>query len=398
MDEKATPFPFPESGLLEFSPQWAELRGKCPVARVELPHGAPAWLATGYDEVRQVLVDPRFSRARAAEHENRRLTPAAILNSSLIGLDPPDHTRLRSLAAHAFTARRVERLRPRVVETVTALLDSFERREKPADLMEHFLWPLPATLIGEMMGVRPEDNQRFIAWSSMALAGPERMETATEGYESLKEFFGGLIAEKRESPGDDLLSALIEATDEQGRLTDEELVALSVLLLVAGHESTTTVFGTFVVVLTEQRPDQWRHLLEHPEDITRTVEELLRTTHRTKVGGAFPRVTTEDVTLGGVRIAAGEAVIAAPDAANRDPAVFPDPERLDFARADNPHVAFGAGTHFCIGAPLARMEIQEGLRMLLERLPGLRVAVPVEELRLTPGTPMRVLEALPVTW
>jgi cytochrome P450 len=392
------PFPFPAPSLLEFPPQWAEVRNESPVSHVRLPHGAEAWLATGYDEVRRVLVDPRFSRAVAAEHENARLTPARILNSSLIGLDPPDHTRLRKLASHAFTARRVERLRPRVIEIVDSLLDRMADQERPADLLDALTRPLPALVISEMMGVPPSEINTFLTYSGQAIAGPSRPDDAAAGYKGLIEFFGRLVEAKRAAPGDDLTSALIEAGDVHDRLSDDEMVALSVLLLVAGHEAITTVFSMYVVILTAQRPALWQELRANPDMIPAAVEEFLRMVPRTHIGGGFPRIAKEDVELGGVRIKAGETVIPAMDAANRDPKVFPHPEELDFHRSENPHFGFGAGIHFCIGAGLARIEMQEALRLLLERFPSLRVAVPVEELQLTPGTQMRILQALPVTW
>ncbi|KRV49605.1 hypothetical protein AQ490_20000 [Wenjunlia vitaminophila] len=395
----AISFPFPARSHLEFPPQFAEAHAKCPVSRVKLPHGQEAWLATGHDVVRKVLVDPNFSRALAAEHENRRLTPAAILNSSLIGLDPPDHTRLRTLASRAFTARRVERLRPHIVAIIDDLLTAMGKHEGPVDLLEHFMRPLPALVISEMMGVPEQDIERFLEWSAEAIAGPSNPEAAAAGYQSLIEFFGKLIEDKRRAPGDDLLSALIAAHDEQDKLSDDEMVALSVLLLVAGHEAITTVFSWFVIILTTQYPEHWKHLQSHPEDIAPTVEELLRVVPRTKIGGGFPRIAREDTELAGVRIKAGEAVIPAMDAANRDPVVYgEDPERLDFNRSENPHLGFGAGVHFCIGAPLARLQMQEGMRLLLKHFPTLRVAVPVEELKLTPETAMRILLSVPVTW
>jgi cytochrome P450 len=401
--EPAIPFPFTAPGHLEFPAQYAEERAKCPVSRVRLPHGQQAWLATGHAQVRKVLVDPRFSRALAAEQENRKLTPATVVNTSLIGLDPPDHTRLRSLAAHAFTARRVESLRPRVIEIAQSLLDAMEREtmageQGPVDLVTRFMQPLPALVISEMLGVPERYLEQFVEWSTQALSGSSAPETAAAGYRSLIAFIGELIAMKRETPADDVVSALIEARDERDRLTDEEMLALCVLLLVAGHEATTTVLGWSIVILTTRRPEQWRRLGEHPEEVPATVEELLRVVRRTDIGSGFPRVVKEDVELGGVLIRAGEVVIPAMDAANRDPAVFDDPDTIDFTRADNPHLGFGAGIHFCPGAPMARLQLQEGLRLLAERFPGLRVTVPVDELEITPNTIMRILRALPVTW
>jgi nocardicin N-oxygenase len=397
-EQVVTDFPFPPPrDLLEFPHQFTAMQRESPVARVRLPNGAPAWLVTRYADVRKVLVDPRFSRALAVESEAARLAPAAILNKSLIGLDPPDHTRLRTLVNRAFTARRIELLRPRVVGLVDRLLDVLERSERPADLVELFCLPLPVLVISEMMGIPEEDREKFLVWSEESVAGPTEPEMVARGYQSLTGYFDALVEAKRREPGDDMLTALITAREEHDRLSHDELVALSVLLLVAGHETTTTLFGLFVVTLMQDRA-QWDALREDSGLIPKAIEELLRTVRRSNIGGGFPRIAKEDVVLGGVRISAGDAVIPAMDAGSRDPAVFDRPDELDLTRSENPHFGFGAGIHFCVGAPLARIEMQEGLRRLLERFPGLRLAVPAGELELKPHAAMRSLRRLPVEW
>jgi nocardicin N-oxygenase len=392
----AFPFPAPDD-LLEFPPQFAELREKAPVTRVQLPNGAQAWLVTRYADVRKVLVDPRFSRELAAQSEASRLAPAAILNKSLIGLDPPDHTRLRRLVSRAFTARRVERLRGRVVGLVDGLLDTLADSPRPADLVELFTLPLPVLVISEMMGVPEADRANFLTWSEEAVGGPTQPEMVARGYRSLTEYFDGLIRDKRENPQDDLLTALIAARDEEDRLDHDELLALSVLMLVAGHETTTTLLGSFIVTLMRHR-DRWDWLRENPDAVPSAVEELLRTVRRSDIGGGFPRIAKEDVELSGVTIKAGDAVIPVMDSGNRDPEVFKNPEEMDFTREWNPHFGFGAGIHFCVGAPLARLEMQEGLRKLIERFPGLHLVGDVNDLRLKPHAAMRSLEAMPVDW
>jgi cytochrome P450 len=397
MDEPlAYPFPPPPS-LYEPSPEFAHVRDERPVAQVTMPDGRPAWLVTGYAEVRQVLVDQRFSRA-AATGPDALSTGLTIANDSILGMDPPEHTRLRRLVARAFTARRVEELRPRAAKLVDSLLDGIETRPRPVDLVEHFSLPLPVQVICELLGVPAADRPTFHAWSDTLMADWQRDQAEVDAaFEQMTAYFSGLIATKRAEPADDLMTALIAARDEQDRLSEHELVNLSLGLLIAGHETTANQINMFVLTLLHH-PDEWARLRSDPGAIPAAVEELSRFVQLGENSVSLPRVTTENVELGGVTLPAGAFVLPAIGAANRDPSAFADADRLDLDRVDNAHLGFGAGVHHCLGAQLARMQLQEALRGLLRRLPDLRVTVPDSELRFKSGMVVRSLEALPVTW
>jgi cytochrome P450 len=392
------PFPFrPPSSLYEPSREYGELRESHPVAQVRTPDGKTAWLATGHAEVRQMLIDPRFSRAAASGPDTPKMGLVAA-DDSILGMDPPEHTRLRKLVARAFTARRVEELRPRVAKLVDELLDEIETLPRPVDLVEHFSLPLPVQVICELLGVPADDRQRFHAWSDAALGDwqrdPDEVAAAVDG---LSRYLAGLIAAKRAEPSDDLMTALIAARDRDDRLSEHELVMLSLSLLIAGHETTANQINMFLLTLLRY-PEELARLRADLEAIPRAVEELMRFAQLGQGGAGLPRVTTEEVELGGVRLPAGAAVMPVLNAANRDPDVFDRPDWLDLSRTDNPHLGFGAGVHHCLGAQLARMELQEALRGLLGRMPDLRVTVPDSELRFKSGMILRSLEALPVTW
>jgi cytochrome P450 len=392
------PFPSPPS-LYHPAPEFAALREERPVAQVVLPDGKTGWLVTRHADVRQVLIDPRFSRAAAAAAPDAPQTMLAAFNTdSLTSLDPPEHTRLRRLVVRAFTARRVEQLRARVAKLVDELLDALETRPRPVDMVEHFSLPLPVAVICELLGVPATDRPKFHALSdtlmSDAQGDPGKVEAA---FGEFAAYFAGLVAAKRAKPTDDLVTALIAARDEEDRLSERELVTLGMGLLLAGHETTANQINMLLLTLLHH-PEQLADLRADPDAIAAAVEELMRFVQLGDGGVSFPRVTTEEVELSGVTLPAGVAVLPALSAANRDPAVFADPDRLDLTRTDNPHVGFGAGVHHCLGAQLARMELQEALRGLLRRLPGLRIAVPESELRFKSGLIIRSLETLPVTW
>lgn len=389
------PLPNPPS-LYHPTPMLGELQRDQPVAQVTMPDGTTAWLVTRYADVRTVMTDPRFSRAAAAQVAGSGL--AELAKDSILGMDPPEHTRLRRLVARAFTARRVEDLRPRVAELVNDLLAGVEKQERPVDLVENFSLPLPVQVICELLGVPAEERHTFHSWSDTVLGGwGHDQRKQLEAFESLSAYLAGLIAAKRTAPADDLMSALIAARDEQDKLSERELVTLCVSVLIAGHETTANQINMFLLTLL-RFPEEMVRLRAEPDTIPQAVEELMRFAQLGDEGGGLPRVTTEDVVLSGVTIPAGSPVMASLAAANRDPLVFPEPDRLDVGRGALQHMAFGAGVHHCLGAQLARMELQEALRGLLGRFPGLRVAVPESELRFKTGMIVRSLVALPVTW
>jgi cytochrome P450 len=377
-------------------PDIATISGGRPVFRAELPDGRIAWLVTGYETVRQMITDQRFSRALAVAPGQALPGFEMSAAGSINGIDPPEHTRLRKLVASAFTARRIEALRPRVAGIVDQLIDAMAGRPQPTDLVAAFSLPLPAQVICEMLGVPAEDLGQFHAWSDTIIGDWQRdsgeiMTAVAELYG----YFGTLIEMKRAQPADDLTSALIAARDDADRLSEHELTAMCCALLIAGHETTANHINLSLVLLLDH-PDQAATLRADPELIPGAVEELLRCT---RLGGLPPaRVTAEDVRLGGVTIPAGERVIPLYSTANRDRSVFMDPDRLDVTRDAASHLAFGAGVHHCLGAQLARVELQEAFRGLIGRLPGLRLAVPASELEFKPGMAIHSLRELPVRW
>jgi cytochrome P450 len=365
-------YPFNEDEGLALNEAYAAAREGAGMIRVRLPYGEPAWLATRYADARLVLGDARFSRALAAEHDAPRQMPFQ-LTTGILSMDPPDHTRLRTLVMKAFTVRRVEALRPRVRQLANELADDLIAAGPPTDLVENFALPLPVAVICELLGVPVADRPRFRVWSDAALSTSSlTAEESIANREELREYMRGLIEAHRAAPADDLMTALIEARDVQDRLTELELVDTCIAVLVAGHETTASQIPNFVYVLLE-RPENWAQLRDNPDLIPAAVEELLRFVPL-GAGSSFPRYAKEDVEVGGVLVRAGEPVLVAVGAANRDALQFESPGVLRFDRDGNQHLGFGHGVHHCLGAQLARVELQEALRTLLATLPSLRVA------------------------
>jgi cytochrome P450 len=378
-------------------PTYQRLRSEDPV------HLSPLgfWVLTRYEDVVGSLRDPRFAKEPmiAAVAARLGITPTGI-GISMLDRDPPDHTRLRSLASKAFTPRVVEALRPRIQQIVDGLLEDVAGAHT-MDLIEQFAYPIPVNVICEMLGVPVADHEQFKGWSldlarglDSIMLGPdsEVFKRSGQAREGLSSYFRTLIAERRRAPREDLLSALIAAEEAGDKLSEPELLAMCILLLVAGHETTVNLIGNGTLALL-RHPDQLRMLRERPELIVTAVEELLRfdgPVQRTA------RTPTEDVTLGGRTIPKGEIVMPFIGAADRDPAQFRDPERLDITRTDNRHIAFGWGIHFCLGAPLARIEGQIAINTLLRRLPKLALAVDRPEHR--HSLTLRGLVSLPVSF
>jgi cytochrome P450 len=378
-------------------PTYQRLRSEDPV------HHSPLgfWVLTRYEDVVANLRDPRFAKEPmiAAVAARLGISPVGI-GVSMLDRDPPDHTRLRSLASKAFTPRVVEALRPRIQQIVDELLDGVADAHA-MDLIEQFAYPIPVAVICEMLGVPVADHERFKGWSldlarglDSIMLGPESeiFKRSGQAREGLTHYMRELINERRRSPRADLLSALIAAEEAGDKLTETELVAMCILLLVAGHETTVNLIGNGMLALL-RHPDQLRLLRERPELIVTAVEELLRydgPVQRTA------RTPTEDVVVGGKTIPKGEIVMPFIGAADRDPAQFRDPERLDITRADNRHIAFGWGIHFCLGAPLARIEGQIAINTLLKRFPKLALAVAEPEHR--HSLTLRGLVSMPVSF
>ncbi|WP_441247866.1 cytochrome P450 family protein [Kitasatospora sp. McL0602] len=374
-------------------PTYAALRSASPVQKVPAGGGRSSYLVTGYTEARQAFTDPRLSKdtARffAGKDTGRNLHPA--VSRSMLATDPPQHTRLRSLVTKAFTPGAVRRLRPYIESLAGELLDQWAPGEQ-TDVIESLAVPLPVTVICQLLGVPEADRSSLRAWSNELFAAgqPERIDAASH---AVAGYLADLVAAKRRVPDDNLLSDLIRARDGEDKLSEDELVSLAVLLLVAGHETTTNLIGNGLLAML-QEPDALRRIREHPVLADVAVDELLRLD--SPVSMATFRFTTEAITLGGTDIPAGSPVVIAPGAANRDPARFVEPDRLDLDRDTKGHLAFGHGIHRCLGAPLARVEGEIAFRSVAERFPRLRLAVPSTELRWRHTRLMRGLESLPV--
>jgi pimeloyl-[acyl-carrier protein] synthase len=383
-------------------PLYHRLRATDPVHRSPLGF----WVLTRHADVLAVLRDPRMSRdPRRSERvallrataEVDELLAAEEAAPSMLFVDPPDHTRLRTLVNKAFTPAAVERLRPRVEELVAGLLDR-AAGAGAMDVVEELAYPLPVTVICELFGVPEADRDRFRAWSRGLvhlldpLVAADALERALHARQALRGYLGGLIAERRAHPAGDLLTALIAAEDQGHQLTEAELVSMCVLLLVAGHETTVNLIANGMLALLRD-PEARARLQADPALARGAVEELLRYDSPVQFTS---RHALEDLDVSGRRVRAGETVVAVLGAANRDPAQFPGPDRLDLARAPNRHLAFGGGIHFCLGAPLARMEAAVAIPAMLARLPGLAQG-PGPPLRRDTVT-LRGLSSLPVTF
>ena len=383
-------------------PLYHRLRAEDPVHRSELGF----WVITRHADVLAVLRDPRMSRdPRRSERvdllrqspEVDQLLAAEEAAPSMLFVDPPDHTRLRALVNKAFTPAAVERLRPRVEAVVAGLLDRVAGAGA-MDVVEDLAYPLPVTVICEMFGVPEADRERFRAWSRGRvhlldpLVASDALQRALQARLALRDYLRGLIAERRDHPTGDLLSALIAAEDQGRQLSQDELVSMCVLLLVAGHETTVNLIANGTLALLRD-PGALARLAAEPALAGSAVEELLRYDSPVQFTS---RHALADRELGGRRVRAGESVVAVLGAANRDPAQFPEPDRLDLGRRPNRHVAFGGGIHFCLGATLARVEARIAIAALLARLPGLRLG-PQPPVRRDTVT-LRGLASLPVTF
>ncbi|WP_345430071.1 cytochrome P450 [Actinoallomurus vinaceus] len=370
---------------------YARLREEGPVHRALAPDGTQVWLVTRYEDVRKALADPRLSLDKARSNGGYKgfsLPPA--LDANLLNMDPPAHTRLRRIVAKGFTPRRIERLRPRVRVIAEELLDALDGREE-VDLLAAYCAPLPIIVICELLGVDAADRPDFRSWTDGLLA-PATPQHARDSLGSLYRFILDLIAAKRAAPGEDMLSALIQLRDEEDRLSEDELTSAAFLVLFAGYENTMHLLGNGLVALLT-RPDA---LIAARAELTpAVVDELLRFDPPPQL--AIRRFPVTDVEIGGVTIPAGETVMLSLVSAHHDAARFPDPDRLDPGRTDNPHLGFGHGPHYCLGASLARMEVEAGIAVLLHRFPHLALAVAEEDLEWRDSFRNRGLRALPVT-
>ncbi|MFC9998802.1 cytochrome P450 [Nocardia sp. NPDC127526] len=388
--------PFDAAYLADPHAVHRRLREAGPVHRVELPGGAAAWLVTRESDVREALADSRLSidkRSARGGYSGFALPPA--LDANLLNLDPPDHTRLRRLVSHAFTRGRIGGLGPRIQDEAERLLDEMAGCDR-ADVIADFAIPLPMAVIGDLLGIPEEDRGRFRGWTESLLApDPARPQEAKLAITRMEEFLLELIEHKRAAPSDDFLSDLVAVRDEDNdKLTEDELVSLAFLIFWAGYQNSVDLIGNGVLALLDN-PDQLARLQASPDISDEAIEELLRFTHPSQFG--IRRFPTENISIGGVEIPAGDTVLLGVASANRDPDRFPNPDALDLARTDNPHLAFGHGIHYCLGAPLARLEARIALRSILHRFPALALAVPRAELPWRPSFREHGLRALPVT-
>ncbi|MFE3787919.1 cytochrome P450 family protein [Streptomyces goshikiensis] len=377
---------------------YARLREAAPVRRIEGTDGRPAWLVTRYDDVRAALADPRLSldKRNAAEGGYRGLTLPPALDANLLNMDPPDHTRIRGFVTRAFTARRVEQLRAPMRESADRLLDALDP-DGTTDLMASYAAPLPIIVICDLLGVPEEHRRDFRAWTDALIApDPARPGAAKEAVAAMLGFFLELVAHKRERPGADLLSDLVAVRDSDGdRLTEDELLSLAFLILVAGYENTVQLIGNAVLALL-RHPYQLAVVRKDPSRLRAAVEEAAR--YEGPALLAIRRFATEDVTLSGVTVPAGETVLLSLAAANRDPDRFSGPDLFDVFRDTAGHLALGHGIHYCLGAPLARAETEIALAALLDRFGALALADPEAGPRWRPSLRARGLLELRVRY
>jgi cytochrome P450 len=389
----APQLPFPRSDVLSIGPLYAQLRATAPLCAVRTPAGDPAWLVTSHALARELLADPRLGRSHPDPERAARISGSAVLGGPMgdAATEAQSHAEMRKLLAPAFAARRMHRLRAHVADLVAGALDRMAAHGAPADLHELVSLPIPVLVICELLGVPYADRDRFRALSEGA-GGLTDRDASLRALHDLVAYIGELVPRKRSAPGEDLLSDLV-AADPGGR-HDDRTAGLAAMLLFAGHETTVTRIDVGTVLLLTH-PEHYRALAADPTRVAGTVEEILRLAAPGGSGG-LPRYAHADIAVGGITIRAGDAVVVSPAAANRDPAAFPDPETFDPDRAAGGHLAFGYGPRYCIGAALARVELQAVFAALPARFPDMELAVPVERLELRADLLTGGLRALPV--
>jgi cytochrome P450 len=374
---------------------YQELRTHAPVTQTQLPDGTVVYVVSRYEDVLAGLKDERLIKNIHNARPDANAGIARMMNdASMLKADPPQHTRLRALAHAAFTPKFVQQLRPRIQEIADQLVDAVQD-QAGMDLISDFAFPLPITVICEMLGVPASDAHFFRTWSGALIASgalsSETPRVIPEAIELLH-YLSALIAERRAAPQADLISALTQANEHGDRLNEVELVGTTVLLLVAGHETTVNLIGNGMFALL-QRPDDWERLRQDPTLVQSAVEEVLRLVNPVQL---VNRYAAEEVIIAGVAVPKGSHLLLLHAAADHDPDVFVQPEQVNVGRAATRHVAFGQGIHYCLGAPLARLEGDIALTTLLTRLPNLRLAIAPEEVIWRPAIELRGLQSLPV--
>ncbi|KWT60751.1 cytochrome [Streptomyces albus subsp. albus] len=390
--------PFPQDRTCPYHPPagYQPLRDSRPLSRVTLYDGRPAWVVTGHAESRALLTDPRLSADRqnpAFPSPAPRFETLRKVRTPLLGVDDPEHNTQRRMLIPSFSVKRATALRPRIQEIVDRLLDAMEEQGPPAELVSAFALPVPSMVICALLGVPYADHELFEGLSRTLLQSVDPQEV-TEARDELEDYFTGLVERKRKEPGDGLLDELIAERLDSGELGHRELVRMAMLLLVAGHETTSNMLslGTFTLL---EHPEQFAALRADPSLLPTAVEELLRFL---SIADGMVRVATEDIEIGGVTIRADDGVIFSTSVVNRDGAAYASPDTLDWERPARHHVAFGFGVHQCLGQNLARAEMEIAFGALFARFPGLRLAVPAAEIPVKPGHTLQGLVELPVTW
>ncbi|QEV20993.1 cytochrome P450 [Streptomyces alboniger] len=395
--------PFPQDRTCPYHPPtgYAPLREAGPLTRVSLFDGRSVWLVTGHEAARVLLADPRLSSDRQSEDfpaPTERFARVRDRSVALLGVDDPRHNVQRRMLIPSFSVKRVAALRPRIQETVDRLLDAMEEQGPPAELVGAFALPVPSMVICALLGVPYADHDFFEEQSRRLLRGPGA-QNSEAARDELAAYFHELIERKRRDPGDGLLDELIHRQLAAGAVDRDELVSLATILLVAGHETTANMIslGTFTLL---QHPERLAELRPGPGGAGPTlmpavIEELLR---YLSIADGMLRVVREDIEIAGSTLRAGEGVIFSTSLINRDDAAYENPEELDWHRTTRHHLAFGFGIHQCLGQNLARAELEIALWSLFERLPGLRLAVPADEIPFKPGDTLQGMLELPVTW
>jgi cytochrome P450 len=377
-------------------PRYAELRDEKPVSRVSLPDGRSAWLVAGHELIRAVLADERVSSDRS--HPGFPLVMpgfGAKLKGAFLVKDPPEHSIHRKMVTAEFTVKRVKTMRPRIQQIVNDQIDQMLAGERPTDLVQELSLPVPTLVICELLGVPYRDRMLFHGWTRQIVSTTATAEQRAAVMGGLRDYVMRLVAAKADYPGDDLLSRLVARYQQAGLFDRETLAGVALTLLIAGHETTANMIALGVVGLLEN-PGQLAALLSDPSLMHGAVEELVR--YFPVVDYATSRVAADDIEVAGVLIRRGEGIIAPVGSANRDPRAFPDPDILDIHRNAHGHLSFGYGIHQCLGQNLARLELEIVYSTLFARIPGLRLAVPVDELPFKHDANVYGVHRLPVTW
>ena len=396
MSDEIVNYPIVEAARLEVDPIYRELQERGPI-KVKLPYGEPCWLATRYEDVRSVYGDRRFGRRLGLDHDSPGLWPGALAKDPtlLLNMDPPEHTRLRRLASGAFSPNRFKALEPFIQQLVDSLLDDMVDAEPPVDFVATFSTQLPVRVLANMTGVPQDEANKFRGLVEVTSAMDSSAGERAKAAENLRGEVLAMIEARRAQPTDDLLSVLVSARDEGDRLSEEELVNLCLSLWHGGFKTTLMQLGTTLFTLLTH-PRHWQELLDDDSLLSHAIEELFRWIPSFKYGVPFVRWASEDVELsGGVVARAGEPVLPEFAVANRDESVFERPEAFDPARERNPHLAFGFGAHYCVGANLARLEARIALEALLAATSGMERSS-AEELPLVPSPVFRAVSSLPV--